>query len=166
MMRPAAAYLMHIRALVLSVAAICGSACEDTMPIGPTPQVASVNFFYESIIPPDTPFDPQSIGCIRSILPFTIHLTGEWNDFRVLEMRATADGLGYRGVASDVPIGDLHTIVMIDPAMCNVDQTTLGAVTQRVSANGVLLTTVTPVGAGPARPGLSFRVAADGTVTP
>lgn len=157
---------MHIRVVVLALAVACASACEDTVPIGPTPQVASVNFFYESVIPPDTPFDPESIGCIRGILPFTIHLIGEWNNFRVLDMTPTDDGSGYRGVASDVPIGDLHSIVMIDPAMCNVDRTTIGAVTERVTANGVLLTTVTSVGTGPTRPGLSFRVGADGTVTP
>jgi hypothetical protein len=157
---------MRSRLMPLLFAFACLPGCEDTTPIGPTPQVASVNFFYQSVIPPDTPFDPMSIGCIRGILPFTIHLVGEWNDFRVLEMRPTDDGTGYRGVASDVPIGTLHSIVMIDPAMCNVDRNSLGAVTERVSANGVLLTTVAQVGPAPARSGLTFSVAADGTITP
>jgi hypothetical protein len=157
---------MRTRVLLLTLAIAGASACDDTTPIGPTPQVASVNFFYESIIPPDTPFDPLSIGCIRSILPFTVHLVGEWNDFRVLEMARVPEETGYRGVASDVPIGTLNRIVMIDPAMCNVDRNSVGAVTERVFANGVLLTTVTQVGPGPTRRGLSFIVAADGTVTP
>jgi hypothetical protein len=157
---------MRIRLLLLSLVLLCGSGCDDSMPIGPTPQVASVNFFYQSVIPPDTPLDPMSVGCIRSIVPFTIHLTGEWNDFRVLEMREVEDESGYRGVASDVPIGELHSIVMVDPAMCNVDRNSRGAVTERVFANGVLLTTVTQVGPAPTRSGLTFRVAADGTVTP
>ena len=41
---------------------------------------------------------------------------------------------------------------MIDPAMCHVERTRIGAVTERVMANGVLLTTVTQVG-----PRLSLR---------
>ncbi len=142
------------------------AACEDSMPVGPTTPVASINFFYESIIPPDTPPDPDSVDCVSGILPLTIHIKSGWTGYRVIDMSVSPDGAGYRGVSANVPIDTLNTLIMIDPDVCNVDRTTAGAVTERISANGVLLTNVVRVSSQSNRSGLTFRVSADGTVTP
>jgi len=66
---------------------------------------------------------------------------------------------------NDVPAGP-NVIIMVDPAMCNADPSTVGSVTERIFANGARLTNVVRNVNAAGMNGLSFTVTADGFVSP
>jgi len=65
---------------------LIAASCSDDGPMAPSPAVATVTFVYQSTIPSHPTFNPDSLGCIRSILPFTIHMFAGWRSFALVEM--------------------------------------------------------------------------------
>ncbi|MGH7721198.1 MAG: hypothetical protein ACREON_20455 [Gemmatimonadaceae bacterium] len=146
--------------VMLSVTLAGAAACDSgglPDPIGPRTTTVILSY----VAPTAT--EPQVISefplCVNGV--GRTHVRPSWLDFARFDM-AAATQVRWDAVLTNVPIGEEVVVRVRDPNTCDSNPT--GAATQNVFANGVLLTRVvdTP-GNGP---GLAFRVAADGTVTP
>lgn len=148
--------LLTLLTLCLAALAACGGddGSEDTGIV--------VTFVYQAPTALDPDVAAAFPSCVDSV--GATHLHPSWRDYQRFNMRANGPN-EWRLPFSAVPAGT-HRFRINDPNVCTENAT--GAVTVGIFANGVELTNVvdTPGGLLGTEPGLSFTVAADGTVTP
>lgn len=153
----------------VSAAALCAvivSACGD----GPSTSnrreeeggsLATVVFSYRASTVTDPAVVAAHRACGDHVGPTHIHLG--WISFFRNNLAAVGPQ-EWRYTADNVPSGGEQQIRVNDPNACTGDPN--GAVTVNVYANGVLLTKGVATPGNGLEPGLAFRVAPDGTVTP
>ncbi len=144
---------------VVTLGLACSGGGADN-PVAPVPSVR-VEFVYRAAT--------ITSGAVRAAFPDCVaavgvtHIHPGWRDFVRINMTPVGNDR-WEITFTDVPVGSEQRIRISDPNTCDSDPN--GASTEGVSANGVLLTRIVDTPGNGVEPGLAFRVAADGTVTP
>lgn len=123
--------------------------------------VATVAFVYLAATSIDPAVQNMFPGCVAGV--GSTHIHPSWREFDRIDM--TPVGADRWEISfNDVPTDEDVRIRISDPNVCADNPT--GAATENASANGVLLTQIVDTPGAGIEPGLGFRVAPDGTVTP
>ena len=150
-----------VAGVLIAIALGCGGGGGGGSGLPTTGTTTSVEFGYLAATAIDEAVRAAYPQCVSRV--GRTHIHPSWRSFGRVNLIAMGAG-EWRIVFDDVPVGIENRIRISDSNACDTDPN--GASTENVLANGTLLTRVveTP-GEGP-EPGLAFRVAADGVVTP
>ena len=123
--------------------------------------VATVAFGYLAATAIDPAVQNMFPGCVAGV--GSTHIHPSWREFDRIDM--TPVGADRWEISfDDVPTDEDVRIRISDPNVCADNPT--GAATENAFANGVELTQIVDTPGAGIEPGLGFRVAPDGTVTP
>ena len=123
--------------------------------------VATVAFVYLAATAIDPAVQNMFPGCVAGV--GSTHIHPSWREFDRIDM--TPVGADRWEISfNDVPTDEDVRIRISDPNVCAHNPT--GAATENAFANGVELTQIVDTPGAGIEPGLGFRVAPDGTVTP
>ncbi len=154
---------MRATRFVKILASLAVLGCGDD-PSGPEPSGAvtvTVQFVYAASTATDPEVAANFPQCVQGVS--VTHIHPSWRGYPAIPL--TAVGAERWEISfSDVPVGGEQRIRISDPNTCALNPT--GASTEGVSANGTLLTRIVDTPGSGIEPGLAFRAAADGTVTP
>ncbi len=157
---------MHHRLIVAALVALAACVEGNTAPPpdnggGGGGATATVLFAYEAPTAVDPAVAAQFPRCVNGV--GRTHIHPSWRGFSRIDMTAVgSDRWEIR--FTDVPTGLDQSLRISDPNACRSDPN--GASTANVFANGVRLLRVVGTPGNGTEPGLAFRVAAGGTVTP
>ena len=121
----------------------------------------TVRFVYAATTALNPSVHQQFPKCVEGVGHTHIHPS--WQNYARINMSAFLSDR-WEISFTDVPVGPEQRIRISDPNTCATDPN--GASTVNVRANDVLLTQVVDTPGNGMEPGLAFRVAADGHVTP
>lgn len=136
------------------------AACNDDSP-SPEDGTTIVRFVYAAATTIDPAVAAQFPSCVQGVGQTHIH--SGWRGFSRVDMSATPPDR-WEITFEDVPVGIENRIRVSDPNVCAESST--GAATRGVSANGVTLVRIVDTPGSGTEPGFAFTVAADGSVTP
>jgi len=148
-----------LTALLLATSLLAGCSGDGS---GPTsPRTTTVQFVYLSSTTVDPAVRAAFPSCVNAV--GRTHIHPSWQDFRLVAFDPQPPDR-FTLTFTDVPIDNENQIRVSDPNACDTHVT--GASTVGVFANNVMLTRIVDTPGSGIEPGLSFRVNANGTVTP
>lgn len=141
---------------------ILAGACSGSSPTDPEPAgLARVDFTYQAPVAVSQSVRERFPGCVSGV--GRTHIHPSWRGFARIDMIPSGQD-GWRISFEDVPTRQQVAVRVSDPNACVRDPN--GASTESVFANGARLTRIVSTPGNGVEPGLAFRVAPDGTVTP